>query len=351
MMFSPFSLDIIPMKRLFLINFEKDPDELYHGFEPQWFDDPGYGRGLRVVAWRKDGYVDVYQQPDLPKDDDFSLAAKGLGDLVVQPMAGSYFNVSARGVDTSFNFTDKAGREVDVKITEKNPRPTRPFTLLAPVGSSSEKPTYFPYYLMHSFDFVRRSMTEVRVSINGRLHKPDTFPIPLNGSKIYFMRYSNDTFLVNWCPAYQGPLKPLSTDTPRGMTIDADQTNGEISKVSAKRGEHSVAVSFSPPFPDVTRIEDKNTLQGQFVMAAEIEEAGIITGTYRANREGNRVQLEMHPGGGWQPKPGTLFLKILFGAVSIFRSWPKTYLWKATITLRPGGEHTMDSGWFRVSAK
>jgi hypothetical protein len=38
------------MERLFLINFEKDPDEIYIGFEPQWFDDAAYGTGLRIIA-------------------------------------------------------------------------------------------------------------------------------------------------------------------------------------------------------------------------------------------------------------------------------------------------------------
>ena len=349
MTFSPFNLDIVPMERLFLINFEKDPDELYHGFEPQWFDDPDYGSGLRVIAWRKDGFIDVYQQPGLTTDEDFSLAAKGLGDLIVHPMTGSYFKVSAQGVDVSFAFSDKTGREIDVKITEKNPRPTRPLTLLAPVGSSSDKPTFFPYYLMHSFDFVRQSMTEVKISINGRLHKPDTFPIPLNGSKIYFMRYSNDTFLVNWCPAYQGPLNSLPTNNSRGITIDNDQSSGEISRVSAERGIHSVEVSFTPAFPDVTKIEDRTTLQGQFVMKANCEEAGKITGTYTVNRGGNQVLVEMHPDGGWQSKPDILFLKFLFGVAKIFRKWPKTYLWTATITLQPGEEPAMESRWQRIT--
>jgi hypothetical protein len=350
MIFSPFSLDIVPMQKLFLTNFEKDPDELYHALEPQWFDDPDYGRGLRVVAWRKDGYVDVYQQPDLPKDEDFSVAAKGLGDLIVRPMAGSYFTVSEKGVDACFAFTDKTGREIDVKITEKNPRPTKPFTLLAPVGSSSEKPVFFPFYLMNDFDFVRRSMTEVRVCINGKLHKPDTFPVPLNGSKIYFMRYSNDTFLVNWCPAYKGPLKPFSADNPEGIAIDADQISGTINSISAGRGQHSISVSFAPPFPEITGLQDRTTLQGQFVIKANKEEAGRIRGTYLVIRDGDDIQVKMHPMGGWESKPGTLFLKFLFRAVSIFRNWPKTYLWTAAIKLRPGEPPLMESGWSRVSA-
>ena len=84
-MYSPFTLNISPMKRLFLINFEKDPDETYIGFEPQWFEDASYGTGLRIIAWRKDGYIDVYQQPSLTVEEKLDVAAKGLADTHIRP--------------------------------------------------------------------------------------------------------------------------------------------------------------------------------------------------------------------------------------------------------------------------
>jgi len=59
----PFRIDIDPMEKLLLINFEKDPDPLYVGFEPQVFDDDIHGKGHSVIAWRVDGRVDVYHQP------------------------------------------------------------------------------------------------------------------------------------------------------------------------------------------------------------------------------------------------------------------------------------------------
>ncbi len=348
MLYSPFSLSIVPMQKLLLINFEKDPDEIYHGLEPQWFDDSASGRGLRVIAWRKDGYIDVYQQPELPKDDDFNVAAKGLADLIIHPMPGAFFYVSEKGVDVSFAFTDKTGRDIEVKIVEKNPRPTRPFTLLAPVGSSSENPTFLPVYLMYSFDFVRRSLTEVKISINGRFHKPDTFPFPLNGSRIYFMRYSNDTFLVNWCPAYTGPLKPFSCDNPEGITINNGESGNTIKSVGAERGQHSISVNFIPPFPEITDLQDKTALEGQFIIKANKEASGKISGTYHVSREGDEIQIRMHPSGGWKPKPDTLFLKFLFKVVRLFRDWPKTYLWRANIKLGPGDTPFMESRWSRV---
>ena len=349
MLYSPFSLSVDPMQKLFLINFEKDPDEIYQALEPQWFDDPVSGRGLRVIAWRRDGYVDVYQQPEVPKNHDFSVTAKGLADLIIHPMPGAYFQVTEKGVDVSFAFTDKAGRDIDVKIVEKNPRPTRPFTLLAPVGSSSENPTVLPVYLMNSFAFVRRSMTEVKISINGRLHKPDTFPIPMNGSRIYFMRYSNDTFLVDWCYEYTGPLKSYSSDNPEGITIDSGENGDVIKSISTERGQHSISVYFTPPFPEITGLQDKTTLEGQFIIKANKEAAGKISGTYLVSREGNQIQIKMHPSGGWEPKPDTLFLKFLFKAVSMFRNWTKTYYWTANIKLKPGDAPFMESKWSRTN--
>ncbi len=348
MIYSPFSLDIVPMQKLFLINFEKDPDEIYHGLEPQLFDDPSSGRGLRIIAWRKDGYVDVYQQPELPKEDDFNVASKGLANLIIDPMPGAYFHVSEKGVDVSFAFTDKTGREIDVRIVEKNPRPIRPFTLLAPVGSSSENPTSLPVYLMNSFDFVRRSLTEVRVSINGRLHKPDTFPFPMNGSRVYFMRYSADTFLVDWCPAYTGPLKPYFSDNPEGISINNGESGDAIFSVGAGRGQHSISVNFTPPFPEITGLQNKTVKEGQFIIKANKEAAGKISGTYHLTREGDEIQISMHPSGGWEPKPDTLFLKFFYKAVSMFRNWPKTYHWTARAKLRPGEAPFMESSWSRA---
>ena len=196
-MYAPFTLNISPMERLFLINFGKDPDEIYTGFEPQWFDDAAYGTGIRIIAWRKDGYIDVYQQPGLTREDKIDVAAKGLADTIVSPMANARFGVTKSGVDVAFSFEDKAGRKVEVEIVEKNQKPTNPFSLLAPVGSSSVNPSSFPVYLMFKFDFVRRANTDVTININGRAHKADVFPFPLNGSRVYFMRYSADTFLVS----------------------------------------------------------------------------------------------------------------------------------------------------------
>jgi hypothetical protein len=42
----PFSIEIDPMERLLLVNFEKDPDSIYVGFEPQVFNDESTAPGI-----------------------------------------------------------------------------------------------------------------------------------------------------------------------------------------------------------------------------------------------------------------------------------------------------------------
>ena len=82
-MIIPFHIDIDPMKRLLLVNFEKDPDTTYVGFEPQVFDDPVNGRGHLVIGWRQDSRVDVYHQAGLhPDPAKYDIAGKGLANMV-----------------------------------------------------------------------------------------------------------------------------------------------------------------------------------------------------------------------------------------------------------------------------
>ena len=357
-MYTPFTLNISPMERLFLINFEKDPDEIYIGFEPQWFDDAAYGTGLRIIAWRKDGYVDVYQQPGVTVEEKIDVAANGLADTLIRPMENARFYVTHQGVDTAFAFEDKTGRQVEVAVVEQSQKTNNPFSLLAPVGSSSANPSSLPVYFMFKFDFVRRGNTDVTIRINGRTHKADTFPFPMNGSRVYFMRYSADTFLVDWCPSQSQALEPLGTgpNRERKQLMGPNHTTYELSeeesapafsRISTSRKDHTFTAQFQPPFPEVTHIPDQVSLSGRFILGAEAS-AGEIIGTYEVSRKGEEVEVTLHPGGGWQPKPTTLFLKFFFTVVKIFRQWPKTYRWTAKITLQDGAAPFMESRWERV---
>lgn len=64
----PFGIKYTSMKKLALINFEKEPDAIYKGLELQYLDCDDVGNGYRVLAYRNDGYVDMYDDMTLKLD-------------------------------------------------------------------------------------------------------------------------------------------------------------------------------------------------------------------------------------------------------------------------------------------
>jgi hypothetical protein len=52
---------VAPMEKLLVATFRGDPE--FEAIEPQVFNDPVNGTGMRVLRYRKDGTVDVYWQP------------------------------------------------------------------------------------------------------------------------------------------------------------------------------------------------------------------------------------------------------------------------------------------------
>ena len=352
--FSPFKLQLDPMRRLLLINFEKDPDEVYLGLEPQIIDHPQNGRLLRVLAWRKDGYVDVYQQPGLSKDDDFAVAGKGLADLLERTMADARFEIGPTGVDVYFAFADKEGRPIEVVINEKHGRRAKSFTLLAPVGHGSASPTSLPLFYLYDFYFVRQKGTEVAINIDGVERKPDGLPFPLDGAKCYFMRYGADTFMAAWNEAATESLLPLRPKqvgefVDNGVTYNLIDNQGhfEIQQMSVANADHQVVVAFEPPVPAIAALKEGMDFKGTFVITSD-KSAGSIDGTYKIERASDNITIQVHPSGGWKPHANRLFLKFLYSVASVFRNWPKSYRWTANISLQSEELAAIESSWERI---
>jgi len=142
---SPFKLEYSPMERLILINIEKDPDDIYIGFEPQYLDESEHGKGLLIIGWRTDGKVDVYHQPSLTlKPDTYDIVGKGLESLVERPLTDARFEFTSNGADLYVEFEDLKGRLIRIKVREGNTKKRHPFSMLAPFPSSSEKSPSLP---------------------------------------------------------------------------------------------------------------------------------------------------------------------------------------------------------------
>ena len=199
---NPFSIDIDPMERLMLVNFEKDPDTLYVGFEPQVFNDEINGTGHLVIGWRVDGKVDVYHQPGLTLNPEkYSIAGKGLAHMLEREMPEALFEITDSGIHAFYEFSDIHNRLVRFSIRENNPRKRNPFGLIAPMGHAAESPSALPLVILHDFYFVRKKHTEISISIGDRLHRHDILPIRMDGTKMTFLRYSPDLYVAGINPA------------------------------------------------------------------------------------------------------------------------------------------------------
>lgn len=104
----PIRVGIDPMERLLVASFKGDPE--FEGLEPQVFDDPINGRGMRVLRYRKDGKVDVYWQPGVYVDRRIFAVGKGIGDFAETTMEPAHLKITELGVDLHVAFTDAQGR-------------------------------------------------------------------------------------------------------------------------------------------------------------------------------------------------------------------------------------------------
>lgn len=354
-LYSPFSLTRDRMERLLLINFERDPDSVYLGFEPQVFNDPINGKGLMVIAYLRDGRIDIYHQPGLTlQRKNYDIVGKGLADLIERPLAGAHFDVGPQGVDVQFAFADKLGRPIAVRIRETTPKPRQPFPLLAPFPGATARPPSLPLVLLYDFYFVRRSGTEIDIVIDGKRHKPDTLPAPIDGARMYFVRYATDIFVLNWNETYDGPLPPLQPwgagpCEDRDVMYDLVENAGhlEISKMRPKNARHDVRFSFAPPIPDVANLRDGAQTSGEVTIRLE-ESMGQISGVYEVRRSGDQVRMTIRPDGGWQPGAQKWSVRLIFFLARIFKNWPKTYEWTAVIDVSRRAEARMTSQWRRL---
>ena len=353
--YAPVHLHIDPMAGLLLVNFENDPDEIYIGFEPQLFDDDVHGQGLIVIAWRVDGRVDVYHQPGLTLDPEtYDIAGGGLNEMLERPLHAAYYRVNEAGVDTYFAFEDAIGRPIEVTIQEKNQRERKPFGLLAPMGSAATDPSALPLVYLHDFYFVRQADTTFSIKVDGQERQPDTLPLPIDGTRMTFIRYSPDPLIATLNPAHDGPLAPLTMVSPTEAQLGDlqfelvdNQGRPEIAAMRRAYKERAVSVTFTPPLPHLFSLADGVETNGRFTISAD-PTVGTVAGTYQMTRQGDEVRMEMVPDQGWQPNETKRAVRLIYWVASDFTNWPKTYRWTAVIDLNQSQPVTMQSGWQRT---
>ena len=163
----PFDLQVWDVDRM--LNFEIVDDPHYQGLELQVFDDPVHGQGMIILLKRRqDGRFDIYRQPGLVLDPAYVQVGGELGEWRQASIEPARFEIGPCGIDVDVRLTDLAGREIRVRIDDRDRRRRHPGTLLAPVGSTIEHPVSLPLFLMGGCDLVRKGGQAFDLRIGGR---------------------------------------------------------------------------------------------------------------------------------------------------------------------------------------
>lgn len=328
----PFRLSNEPIIRLLVADVKDDTE--FEGIEPQLFDNGKSGKGLRILMYRKDKKVDVYWQPGVRPDLQYFSIGEGLGDTAESVMLPSRFEMTGTGVFLDIVFTDKQGRRVKIYIRENN-KDFHPVPFLAPVGNDVKSPNKLFAVYMKEFDFVKRRGTEINLQIGNRVLTPATFPLPMNGQRVYFIRYATNLVIgeINSLPT-----KPVVIENVRpgmnktgdmNLAVDAD---GRIKECWVDQGNDPIGLKFEPGFPNLLAIHRDKKITGQWQYA--VSSTVLFGGTYTLQRDKDKVTVELDVTQPWKPGKLPFTYRLLTIFVRSFRTWPTTYKWTGTVDLK-----------------
>jgi hypothetical protein len=345
-MLCPVELQVWVVDRM--LNFEIADDPHYEGLELQVYDDPSHGRGMVVLLRRRgDGRLDIYRQPGLRVDPSIAAVGGELGEWREAVIDPARLEIGPFGVDVAVAMVDVDGRVIKVRIDDRDGRRRRPGTLLAPVGAVVEQPASLSLFLMGGCDLVRRGGRAFDVRIGGRRVATGRLP----GGWLHrrrLVKYTADPTVVVCNPAADGPVAVVDPAAPGRVELGPAGTG--IAALRAAGGwppTHTARLGFDPALPDVARLVPGETAAGSWRLGVDHDPA-VVAGTWTAGRRRDRVELRLEVTRGWRPRGLPLLMAAVTRVAPVFRSWPTTYRWSATVDLGGvGGQPRVRSGWER----
>lgn len=329
--FLPFHIKRQNITKLALINFEQTSESVYNGLELQYLERKDT-EGYRILAYRNDGYIDIYDDETLPlnPEEDFNVAGKGAKEHVNTKMTNVRFEKDEQdNVHISFAFYDVLGRPINVTIDEGINSSSTPFNLLAPIGLSSENPEYFPLFWLYDFNFIRTKDLHCEISIDGKDIDPDPFPIffPIQGQFRNFIRYTFDSRLYSIFDMSQTTLKEVRLNENNQYTPDdivyQFNSEGELRYIK-------VDTTYITFVPSLSLMKAQN---GTINITTE-DGMGYIKGEFSSEQiDSSNVRFKCNFSGGWKANVHLLTHKIVVNDNSIFATWPKQYSYTLDINL------------------
>lgn len=327
-----------------MLNFEIADDRFYSGLEIQVFDDEVHGQGMLVfLSRRDDGRIDVYRQPGLAVDPSGYGIGGGLGVWAETEISPDLLSIDDFGVRADVRLTDAAGRVIEVRVDDRGPRSRRAASMLAPMGAGIEHPTSLPLVWMRRFDLLRWSGEPPVLRIDGRRVTPGRLPAAWLHRR-HLIKYAADLCVVSVNPAYDGALGPAGPATPRRLQMTRGDGAGGTAAVTAAQGTHVACLRLTPPLPDLTALGPAASAHGAWSLDIDGDRT-VAGGTWRVRRRPSDVLVLLDVTRPWRPKRLPPLMRLVTMVMPLFRTWPTTYRWTATIAL--DGTPAMCSRWER----
>jgi hypothetical protein len=325
-----------------MVNCEID-DPVYEAVELQWFDDAEHGTGMLAFLQRRDDRrVDYYVQPGLTVDRSGYELGGGTGRWVETDFARAWLEIGADGVVAQACFTDVDGRAIEVAVDDRDAGPRRPGELLAPVSAGVDEPRALLLVYLYGFDLVRRGALEPVVRIGGRVASPGRLP----GAWLHrrhLIKAAGPLTVARLCPDPGDDTAP--EEVVASGTVHVDESGTRLTGASAGHDGASAQLVLEPGLPALAGLSEGSPAGGAWRIIVDGRQ--ITGGRWHATRHGDEVDLGLDVTRRWRPPSGLPpLLRIVTRVIPVFRRWPTTYRWRATVTL--GDPPTMTSTWERV---
>jgi hypothetical protein len=346
----PIALELAPIRSLLIIDLVGDPT--YRTLEPHVLDDAA-GDVVVLLTYRHDGHIELYAPTGRTIDPEgYDGLGKGL-EIHHAPFERARFDVTDDGLKLDIALTAANGRRFDLRLHEHLNGTRDRFPALAPVGSSFVAPEFFPFLWLPGLSFVPERGTEVDMQVDGQARSIPRLPLPLGGRRCLMARYDPDVLVCQLNPeSHRHPRRvPRRASTgPHTDGIELVQSGDGhgIVAVRVDRGGHSCAVLLDPPLPDLEALPNGAQRSGSIVLQAD--GATELRARYAVTRTEERVDLVIDGFTPWRTRTRRPLLAVLF-RLPIFRAWPPTYRWDATLDLSGTAPGPFISRWSRSPAR
>jgi hypothetical protein len=321
-----------------LLNAELTDHPTYDGIELQWFDDATHGTGLLAfVSRRHDRRVDYYVDPGLTLDRSGYEIGGGTGTWTVTDFEAAELDVGGAGVVADVRFVDVDGRVIEVRVDDRHAGPRRGGELLAPIGSTVDRPASLLLAFLHGFDLVRRGPGVPRIVIDGVDVATGRLPLGFLHGR-HLIKAAGPVTVVRLCPS----TPPAREDG----SLEFDEEAGLVVAVRAKQGNAVANVALQPGLPPVHMLEAGREAEGSW--AVSIDGVPITGGRWTVLHRGDRIEATLTVTRAWKPTGRqSPLMRVVTRVAPVFRRWPTTYRWDATLEL---DRKSMSGRWSRTGS-